>query len=125
MNPAVTQKLKSICAAAIGGAIGHYAFLWAARHGFYAMILPGGLIGLGASVFPIRGVSIPILCAIGAAVLSIVTEWVYAPFVADDSLVYFVGHVHQLPPLKQIMMAIGIFFAFFLPYRHRHDVGAL
>ena len=38
-------------AAAAGGVVGYFAFIWIARQGFYALMLPGGLAGLGASFF--------------------------------------------------------------------------
>jgi hypothetical protein len=34
-----------------GGLVGYFGFLWIARQGFYALVLPGGLLGVGASLF--------------------------------------------------------------------------
>ena len=30
-----------------GGLVGYFRFLWIARQGFYALVLPGGLLGVG------------------------------------------------------------------------------
>ena len=37
-----------------GGLVGYFGFLWIARQGFYALVLPRGLLGVGASLFANR-----------------------------------------------------------------------
>jgi hypothetical protein len=124
MKPVVQQTAKSVAAAIAGGVIGYFGFFLAASYGFYAMVLPGGMIGIGASMFPVRKPFVPVLCGAAAVALSVFTEWKFAPFIADDSLNYFVKHVHLLSPFKLFMMGLGTFLAFYLPFRHRHGPGS-
>jgi hypothetical protein len=107
--------LRGIVGAVIGGAIGYFVFRLLAKSGFYGMIIPGALLGLGAGLAA-RGqsVTLGVLSAVAALGLSIVAEWSLFPFVRDGSLAYFVTHVHTLPAIKLVMMAIGIGLAYWL-----------
>jgi hypothetical protein len=107
--------LRGIVGAVIGGAIGYFVFRWLAKSGFYGMIIPGALLGLCAGLAA-RGQSITlgIIAAIAALVLSVIAEWSVFPFVRDGSLVYFVTHVHTLPAIKLIMIAMGVGLAYWL-----------
>ncbi|HEV3164476.1 MAG TPA: hypothetical protein VGZ22_10660 [Isosphaeraceae bacterium] len=103
----------ALVGAVTGGALGYQLFVWIYQQGFYAMLLPGALLGLGCGALSrqpswIRGVA----CAIAALGLELFTEWHFFPFVRDESLSFFLKHVHELPPIKLIMMALGVLFAF-------------
>ena len=102
--------------ALVGGVIGFFAFFWIAGQGFYAMILPGGLIGVGAGLFRNRSLGLAIGCGVAAVALGLFTEWRFAPFAADDSLGYFLAHVHQKKPLKLLMIAVGGVIGFWGPF---------
>jgi hypothetical protein len=107
-----TTRFKNMVAglggAVAGGAIGYFAFIWIARQGFYALMLPGALAGVGASLF-VSNRSVPraALCGVFALGLGLFAEWRFAPFVKDPSLAYFLAHVHQLQPFSQLMIAAG------------------
>ena len=73
------QSCLVLLGAAIGGAVGYFAFFWIARQGFYGLILPGGLLGLGAGVFKGRSKIVAILCGVLALGLGLFTEWRFAP----------------------------------------------
>jgi hypothetical protein len=94
--------------AVVGGVIGHFAFLWIARQGFYAVALPGVLLGIGCGLF-VRRRSIPLAVACGALALALgfFSEWRAFPFTADESLGYFLAHLHQLRPVTWIMILLG------------------
>lgn len=107
--------LRGILGAVIGGAIGYFVFRLLAKNGFYGMMIPGALLGLGASLAArARNQTLGIFCAIAALALSIFAEWSLFPFVKDASLSYFIAHVHTLPVIKLIMMAVGIGLAYWL-----------
>jgi hypothetical protein len=111
------KNLLALCGALAGGALGYFAFFWAAAQGFYALILPGGLLGLGAGIVPNRSLGVPILCGLLATALGVFAEYRYAPFVADESLPYFVSHLFDLRPVTLLLIAVGGLIGFWVPFR--------
>jgi hypothetical protein len=103
--------------AAIGGVLGYFAFFWIANQGLYGMIIPGGLLGLGAGIAKNRSIIVAVVCGVLAIGLGLFTEWQFAPFKKDDSLGYFLAHVHELKPITLIMIAVGAAIAFWIPFR--------
>lgn len=104
-----------ILGAIVGGAIGHFAFVWIVGQGFYALLLPGAALGLGFSIGS-RGGSFhgALLCGIAAVPLAMFSEWTAFPFVKDDGFLFFVTHVHQLQPITLIMIGLGALCAFWI-----------
>ena len=103
--------------AAVGGCLGYFAFFWIARQGFYALVLPPALLGLGAGLCARRrSVCLAVICGVAGLALGLFTEWRFAPFVANDSLAYFITHIHTLKPITMIMLGLGVF----LSYRLAH-----
>lgn len=101
--------------AAVGGCLGYFAFTWIASQGFYALMLPPGLLGIGAGLASRRrSRPLAIICAVAGLVLGIFTEWRHAPFMWDKSFGYFLTHVHQLQPVTLIMIAVGTYLAYSL-----------
>lgn len=104
--------LRGVLGGAVGGVVGYLLFRWLLTKGFYALVMPGALLGLGAGLAT-RGRSQPlaIVCAIAALCLAIFAEWSHAPFKKpNEGLFYFVTHLHQLDGLsvKFIMMGLGV-----------------
>ena len=107
----------------MAGSLGYFVFFWIARQGFYGLILPGGLLGLGASVFKTKSTAVSVLCGLLALALGLFTEWRFAPFVKDGSLGYFVLHIHRLSPVTLIMIGVGAFIGFWAPFRRSQEAG--
>jgi hypothetical protein len=107
--------------AVLGGLLGYVAFFWIAGQGFYGLILPGGMIGLGAGFAQTKTRATPFVCGLLALALGCYTEWRFAPFNADASLGYFLTHLHELKPLTQIMLAVGTAIGFWVPFRRGQD----
>jgi len=110
MSDAAPMKnlLAGLAGALAGAAVGYFAFIWIARQGFYALMLPGGLAGVGASLFVSdRSVLRGVLCGVFALGLGLFAEWRFAPFIKDASLDYFLAHVGQLQPITLLMIAGG------------------
>ncbi len=105
--------------AVAGGLVGYVGFLWIARQGFYALVLPGGLLGFSASLFQNRSTAICLACGMLALELGFLAEWQFAPFITDGSLGYFLSHVHQLKPITLIMIAAGALIGFWAPFSRR------
>jgi hypothetical protein len=98
--------------AVLGGVIGYWGFVWFASQGFYAMVLPGGLIGAGIgkskSIWPAT------LCCVAALALGLFTEY---RFEGANSLGDFLRHIPELPPATLLMIAAGAFLGFWVPFR--------
>jgi hypothetical protein len=106
--------------AAVGGGVGYFAFFWAAKQGFYALALPGGLLGLAAGLCAReRSPILAVICGVAGLFLGLFTEWHFAPFVADQSLSYFLAHVHTLRPVTLLMLALGVFLSYSLALRRK------
>jgi hypothetical protein len=104
----IVSNVLGLIGAAAGGTLGFFLFGWAVKQGFYAMIVPGALLGLGCAVLArhpsrIRGA----VCGVAGLLLGFYTEWSFFPFDADDRLSYFSTHVHQLTPLSLLMIGLG------------------
>jgi hypothetical protein len=111
----VKNLLLGFLGALAGGVVGYFVFFWLARQGFYALVLPGALVGAGGSALT-RDRSVPrgIGCAVVAIALGVFTEWRFAPFSADHSLSYFLAHIPQLRPITMLMIAAGGAFGWWL-----------
>lgn len=112
------DDLLALIYAAIGGVVGHFAFGWILQQGFYAVMLPGGLLGVGAGFAKSRTLVVPILCGVAATLLGFYSEWSFRPFIVDGSLEFFVKNIGQLMPITLIMIALGGFLGFWFPYRN-------
>lgn len=99
--------------AAVGGALGYFAFFWVAQQGFYALLLPPGLLGLGAGLIARRrSTPLALICGVAGLALGLFTEWRFAPFAADNSLPYFLAHLHALKPITLALLALGAFLSY-------------
>lgn len=103
--------------AVLGGLVGHFAFGWLVNQGFYGLVLPGGLAGLGAGLSSCRSRWLSVVCGVLALVMGLLTEWRFFPFNADDSFSYFLCHLHQLKPITLLMLAAGTAIGFWVPFR--------
>jgi len=108
--------------AAVGGAVGYFVFFWIARQGFYALVLPPGLLGLAAGLCARqRSMPLAVICGVAGLLLGLFIEWRFAPFVADARLGYFVTHILSLRPITLIMLALGTFLSFRLALGRDHS----
>ncbi len=106
--------LLGLGGAMAGGALGYVVFLWVARQGFYMLALPGALLGFGGGLLiHHRSWAFAGLCGFLALALGVLAEWRGFPFLADDSLSYFLTHLHQLRTLTLIMILLGGSFGFY------------
>ena len=104
---------RGIVGAAIGGAIGVYAFKWLLTQGYYGLALPAILLAIGFSICARRSMLLGgVFCAIVGLMLMIFSEWNTSPFVKDESLGYFLQNLTELQSVTQIFMAIGTAAAF-------------
>jgi hypothetical protein len=98
--------------AVAGGVLGYFAFGWLYQQGFYAMMLPGGLIGIGCGILSrhdstARGA----LCGIAALAMGLFTEFSYR-YVDEDTFLDFLKHFSERPKLAPIMILLGAGLSF-------------
>jgi hypothetical protein len=99
--------------AVVGAVAGYFAFFWIAGQGFYAIVLPPALLGLGAGLAARRRSRMLACVSAGAGLaLGLYIEWKFAPFVVDHSLGYFLTHLHALRPLTMLMIALGTILSY-------------
>ncbi len=108
--------------AAAGGIAGYFACFWAAQQGFYGIILPGALLGLGTNLGRSRHLAVAVICGLAALALGF-TEWRMAPFIADGSFSYFITHLQNLQPVTLIIVALGGAVGFWAPFRRGRMLG--
>ena len=113
-----SNALTLLCAC-LGAYVGYLGFVYLAEQGFYALVLPGGLLGLAAGIPRSRSIVVPILCGVIAIVAGLLSEHRFAPFIADPSLSYFVAHATNLQPFTLILIALGGVIGFWVPFRRR------
>ncbi len=104
--------LRGLVGALVGGAVGYFLFAWMLKQGYYALALPGALVGLACGYASgIRSVPLAAICGVLTLPLLLFLEWQFRAFVVDDSLGYFLTHLHRLTPVTLVMMALGVVFA--------------
>ena len=108
--------------AIIGGVLGMLAFRWLLGQGFYALLLPGGFLGMGAGLFKTPSKVVAAVCGILALAFGLIAEWNSFPFSVDESLGYFVRHLYDLKPLTLIMIVLGGAIGFWIPFRRGADI---
>lgn len=107
-------KYLLAAAGAVGGAVlGCLAFYFLLTLGFYGMVLPGALIGLGCGAqSAARSNAVGVAAALLALIVSLLTEWHFFPFLADNSLSYFLAHLGDLKTMTMLTIAAGVFAGF-------------
>lgn len=114
-----------VVGAVVGGVAGYYAFFWMIRQGFYALIIPAALMGL-AGGYAIRGRSVPfaLVCGVAGLALALFTEWRFAPFKKDPSLIYFLTHVFQQNAITLLMIGVSPIVSYRLALGHDEPATA-
>lgn len=111
------QTALTFGGALLGGIVGYIGFGWLVSQGFYGLVLPGGLLGLGASFASGRSRWAAVICGFMAFMLGLFTEWQFFPFKANASFGYFLSHATQLKPITLLMIAAGAGIGFWVPFR--------
>lgn len=113
MSRKILSTFLGLIGAAVGGAVGYFLFLWALKQGFYALILPGALLGLGCSVLARhRSLGRGLVCGAAAFILTLHADWQYEQFPDDGSFNYFATHFYRLDLVTLAMLGLGTGFAF-------------
>ncbi len=106
--PAALDLLLGLAGAAAGAVAGYYLCFWIARQGFYGIMLPGACVGWGCGALSgRRSLLLGGVCGVLGLAAGIYTEWQMFPFSADESLSYFLAHLHKLNGLTQGLILFG------------------
>lgn len=103
----------------LGGVAGYFGFVALLGKGFYALVLPGGLLGLAAGIVPTQSRLVPLACGVLAIGAGLVAEHRYAPFAVDGGFTYFLLHARDLQPVTQMLIVLGGLLGFWVPFRRR------
>ncbi|MEQ9410837.1 MAG: hypothetical protein RIK87_24205 [Fuerstiella sp.] len=112
-SPRIPRFPAALAGAVCGAVLGFLAFSMLLKIGFYGMVLPGAMVGLGCGA-QARGRSnvLGVVAAVMAIALSLWIEWHFFPFNADDSLGYFLRNVGDLKTATKLTIAAGGFAGF-------------
>jgi hypothetical protein len=114
-KPSALVLLRGCFGAIVGAAAGYLLFRWLITQNFYAIVLPGALLGLGAGLAARRrSLTLGIIAAMAAVVVTLIAEWSEFPFRDDGSLTFFLTHLHDKSPVKLLLMSCGVAIAFWL-----------
>jgi hypothetical protein len=114
----------TLVAAAVGGTVGYFVFMWLASMGFYGLVVPGGLLGLAAGMFRNRSIVVAVVCGVAALILGLFADWNVERFHEDGSFWYLVTHFYQLSPVTLLMIAAGAVIGFWVPFRRSMEKPA-
>jgi hypothetical protein len=115
----VIRNTVALSCALAGGIAGYFGFVALLQYGFYALALPGGLVGLLGGVVATRSRIVSVACGVMGVAAGVLTEHRHAPFIADTGLAYFVAHAADLPSFTLVQIAAGGLIAFWVPFRRR------
>jgi hypothetical protein len=113
MKDWIFNLVPGLIGAVIGGIVGYALYKWGLSHNLKAGVIPGAFVGLGSGLLSARPSQVRgVICGLGALALGIYAEWANAPFIPDESLGYFLTHVHKLNPIVLIMIILGTFLGY-------------
>lgn len=104
---------KAICGTIAGMLLGYvgFALLW--KLGFYAMVVPGTMIGLGCGAQSGgRSLMLGLFAAFVAMGFGLFIEWKFFSFIADDSFGYFLTNLSELKTQTKLLITAGAFAGF-------------
>lgn len=107
------DMLLGMVGAIVGAVLGYFLVFVIAREGFYAIILPGVLLGLGCGALSGRkSVALGIICAVMGLAVGIYTQWRFAPFIKDKSFSFYLSHLLDVNRVFQLLILAGTALAF-------------
>lgn len=106
--------LRGLGGAALGGAAGYVLFSLLLKAGLYALVLPGALMGIGCGrLSGVRSAALGAVCGVLATAVGVFVEWRFRPFVADDSLPFFLQNLTSLSLGTLLMISAGGVLGFY------------
>jgi hypothetical protein len=129
MRKILIDFVPGLVGSLVGGFLGYFLVEWLRRQGFYTIVLPGALAGLGCGLFSVTSSRVRgILCALEAAAFGLISEWLIMYGPKEKTLDNFLGFLAQFknePLITPLMLALGVFLGYWwgreatFPWRHR------
>ena len=109
------QYVSGFVGILVGAAVGCGVVTLLFRWGFYGVMLVGLCTGWGSSLFSQSSSKLlGIACVLVALPATIGISWYCSPFVVDDSLVFYLQHLHKLKPIQLVMIGLGTLMAYYV-----------
>jgi hypothetical protein len=113
MNRAVIANVRGVLGAVAGGAIGFYTFYWLYHQGFYGLVLPGALLGLGCGLAAGQpSLARGIICGLAALPFALFSDW--RTRFGDQPLLSYLHDISALENVPRIMVVLGGLIAFWM-----------
>ncbi len=99
--------MMSLAGAVAGAIVGYFLFRWALGQGFYAMVVPGACLGLGAHLAsPTRSTARGIVLGIAALLFGVFVDCRtnLPPF---DDLRHYFTHISGVSQMSLLMIVVG------------------
>jgi fucose permease len=111
----LVSTVLAVIGGVVGGALGYWAVMWFWSQGFYALVLPGAMLGFGSGLLAqhrsmLRGV----ICGVAALGLTVFTAFRLWKLPEDESFSYFVTHYHTLSSATLLMTVAGTLLGFWM-----------
>ena len=107
------DMLLGVVGGIVGAVLGYFLVFAIARQGFYAIALPGALLGLGCGALSGRkSAALGIMCGVFGLAVGVYTQWCFAPFIKDESLSFYLAHLLDVNRVTQILILVGAILAF-------------
>lgn len=111
----MSESLRRSIGAAAGGAVGTLAYWLLLQRDYHVLAVVGTGVALGVSALArTRHLAWGVATGVLAVLASVLVEWWFRPFTADDSISYFVSHLHALPANSLVSLAavavLGVYF---------------
>lgn len=110
------RNLLVLAGAAVGGTLGYFLFFWVLGQGLYGLVIPGGLLGFGAAWVRGGSTGVAMICGLAGLALSLFCRWRAG---VHESFGEMLRALPQTSPVILLMIALGAFIAFWLPFRSR------
>ena len=116
----ILKLFLGIVGGIVGGAIGLYACKWLHGQGYYAIVLPGALVGLGFG-YAARHCSVAfgIVSALIGFIAGLATEWTVI-YGGKPSLTEFLQNLKSDSPVTWILLGVGVALAYSFGVGRKH-----
>ena len=102
-----------VVGAAVGGLVGVVGYFWLLKQGYYALVLPTGLVGVGCGQFARRPSNARgLVCALVGLAAGFTCDWKSTGGLKDMSFGEVLGQLGNFHPVTWLMLGLGTALSF-------------